>query len=87
MTHRLTCQTVLIIFILFCSVSVTVAGNIDVNNDGHKYAWGENIGWISFSCGNTDYCTEGINYGVYIDPQTGILAGKAWAENVGSDCF
>ncbi|MBU1196817.1 MAG: hypothetical protein KKE62_14585 [Proteobacteria bacterium] len=144
MIHRLIHQTVFITFILFCLASVAIAGNIDVNNDGHKYAWGENIGWInfnpgygpgvtvtstqltgyawgenigwinmnpvyggvfhdgvgnlsgyawgenigwiSFSCENNpdpDFCTEGVNYGVHIDPQTGILSGKAWAENAG----
>ena len=60
------------------------------------YAWGENIGWISFSCRNAApspfvpfvdpapaSCATNGNYGVTIDPVTGLFAGKAWAENVG----
>ncbi len=60
------------------------------------YAWGENIGWISFSCRNAApspfvpfvdpapaSCATNGNYGVTIDPLTGLFAGKAWAENVG----
>jgi hypothetical protein len=46
------------------------------------YAWGENIGWISFSCVNTSSC-ETVDYGVYIDPATGMFAGEAWGENIG----
>lgn len=60
--------------------------NGGVSNDGvgnlSGYAWGENIGWISFSCENTSSCGT-VDYGVYIDPATGIFEGEAWAENVG----
>jgi hypothetical protein len=60
------------------------------------YAWGENIGWISFSCRNAALapfvpfldpspasCASNGNYGVTIDPVTGLFSGKAWGENVG----
>jgi hypothetical protein len=57
-----------------------------VVNDGagnlSGYAWGENIGWISFSCQNTNTCGT-ANYGVFIDPTTGIFSGYAWGENIG----
>lgn len=141
MINKIIHQTFLITSIFLCLVAHAFAGNIDVNNDGHRYAWGENIGWInfkpgygdgvtmtstqligeawgenvgwinmnpsyggvyidetgkltgyawgenigwiSFSCENTSSCTEGVDYGVYINPQTGFFSGKAWGENVG----
>ena len=49
------------------------AGNIDPYNDGSQYAWGENVGWISFAP------TGG---GVCID-SSGKFIGKAWGENIG----
>jgi len=59
------------------------------------YAWSENIGWISFSCQNCDSDLDGnldgdacgsgssIDYGVDIDPNTGLFSGYAWSENIG----
>jgi len=57
------------------------------------------IGWISFSCRNCDSDGDGLtdqghysqcpvgesthNYGVDIDPATGILSGNAWSEHIG----
>jgi len=58
------------------------------------WAWSENIGWISFNCYN-DYNGDGIleshctdagypsNYGVKLDPSTGVFSGYAWSENIG----
>ena len=54
-------------------------------NDGagnlSGFAWGENIGWVSFSCNNTSSCGT-VGYGVTIDTD-GALDGYAWAENIG----
>jgi hypothetical protein len=50
------------------------AENIDPDNDGSQYAWGENTGWINFAP------TGG---GVTINPVTGIFSGYAWGENIG----
>lgn len=59
---------------------------LGVTNDGSGnlsgYAWGENIGWISFSCANSGMCAN-VDYGVTIDPVTGVFSGYAWAENIG----
>jgi hypothetical protein len=59
-----------------------------VTNDGAGnlggYAWGENVGWISFSCqNNPSTCASTGNYGVTINPVTGIFSGYAWGENIG----
>lgn len=50
------------------------------------WAWSENIGWIKFNnCTDpTDPATCGsVNYGINIDPLTGIFSGYAWSENIG----
>jgi hypothetical protein len=56
-----------------------------VFNDGYGNlsgcAWGENVGWISFSCETID-CNS-VDYGVSIDPATGMFSGMAWGENIG----
>ncbi len=44
------------------------------------YAWGDELGWISFNCSNHNGCTES-NYRVQI--QEDVLAGYAWSENTG----
>jgi hypothetical protein len=36
----------IIVFLLFPLTAF--AGNIDPDNDGSQYAWGENVGWINF---------------------------------------
>jgi hypothetical protein len=51
------------------------------------YVWGENIGWIDVGrvpANGVSYLnTNNTNYGVNINPATGVLSGYAWAENVG----
>lgn len=44
------------------------------------FAWGDNIGWVSFNC--TTPLAGGCgssNYGVNLDPLTGNFSGYAWA--------
>ena len=56
------------------------------NHSVSGWAWSENIGWVSFSCQNTmTVGTEGPDYGVDIDPTTGILSGYAWARGTDAD--
>src|SRR3990167_5453921 len=50
-------------------------------NSTFKYAWGENIGWISLNCSNTSSCGT-VDYGVSNDSH-GNLTGYAWGENTG----
>ena len=52
------------------------------------YVWGENIGWINVGNGvvspGTQYAnTNNTNFGVNVDPITGLMSGYAWGENVG----
>jgi hypothetical protein len=51
------------------------AENIDPSNDGHQYAWGENVGWI-----NAEPSEDGGN-GVEVG-NFGLL-GWMWGENIG----
>ncbi len=66
-------RTLLSVILLVASVSPVIARNIDVNDDGHQYAWGENIGWINFN----------PSYGEGITLSATNLTGDACGENVG----
>jgi hypothetical protein len=57
--------------LMICSIAY--AGNIDPANDGSKYAWGENVGWINFE--------PSIGGGVFVT--SAGLNGYAWSENIG----
>ena len=50
MKNRLFRQTltaiISVVLLLFCSAGL--AENIDPDNDGSQYPWGENVGWINF---------------------------------------
>lgn len=46
------------------------------------WAYSETVGWISFSCSNTNICATS-NYGVSIDGVSGGMSGYAWSENIG----
>ena len=45
------------------------------------YVWVPNIGWVSFSCRNTDSCGT-VDYEV-VNDGSGNLSGYAWGANVG----
>ena len=45
------------------------------------WAWGDNFGWISFNCTDTDTCGS-VNYGVNT-AINGDMSGYAWSDNVG----
>lgn len=57
--------------LLFCSAGY--AENIDPDNDGSQYAWGENVGWINFQ--------PSLGDGVTVTDSA--VTGYAWAENIG----
>ena len=62
---------VLCILPVFCFT--VYAGNIDPDTNGHKYTYGENIGWTNFAPSQGDGVTVTDN----------AVAGYAWAENIG----
>jgi hypothetical protein len=57
--------------LLFCSTGY--AENIDPDNDGSKYAWGENVGWINFKPSS----------GSGVTVTDSAVEGYAWGENIG----
>lgn len=71
-----------ILFVLSLSI-VPLFASADVGNLT-GYAWSDNIGWISFTCVNTNSCASngGYDYGVSENP-SGNLTGFAWSDNIG----
>ncbi len=65
----------LTVTLLFICYSGYAAENIDPANDGHQYAWGENVGWLNAEPGG-----DGGD-GVEVDGFR--LRGYVWAENIG----
>ncbi|HVM73591.1 MAG TPA: peptidoglycan-binding domain-containing protein [Candidatus Paceibacterota bacterium] len=60
----------------------TTAGNIHVTDSALSgYAYGENTGWISLNCSNTNSCADD-DYAVANDG-TGTLSGYAWGAATG----
>jgi hypothetical protein len=66
---------ILAVFLIYCLNSV-YAENIDPNDDGSQYAYGENIGWINFEPNITE---PNVGATVSSDKVTGFI----WAENIG----
>lgn len=61
---------------IFCLLSFTAAlfaQNIDPLDDGSKYAYGENVGWLNFKPALGDGVTAGDT----------AVTGFAWCENIG----
>lgn len=55
------------------STIVGSAENIDPNDDGSQYAYGENVGWLNFE----------PSKGLGVTVTETELTGYVWAENVG----
>ena len=53
--------------------TITYPGNMDPNDDGSQYAWGENTGWINFQ----------PSWGPGVTVTDTALTGMAWGENIG----
>jgi len=60
-------------------VAVVSADNTDPNNNGSRYAWGENVGWISARPSSELYGPGGSGMQVSDTDVTGYL----WGENIG----
>ena len=77
----------IILLITFLVFSFFAFGKVEAGTTDNVsgFAWSENIGWISFNCTNPELpvprCSN--DYGVKIDPSTGIFSGYAWSENIG----
>ncbi len=65
--------TIGILTILIFGTSTAFSQNIDPNDDGSQYAYGENVGWINFE----------PNQGPGVTVSDVNLTGYVWAENIG----
>lgn len=59
--------------ILILSFTSAYADNIDPDNDGSQYAYGENVGWLNFE----------PNQDLGVTVSKTLLTGYVWAENIG----
>ena len=55
------------------SYSVDYAGNMDPDDNGSQYAWGENVGWINLQPA----------WGDGVTVTDSAVTGKIWGENIG----
>lgn len=65
--------TIVLPAVLMFSPAVASAENIDPQNSGNQYAWGENIGWVNFEPAAGD--------GVQVS--SSAVKGLLWCENIG----
>jgi hypothetical protein len=70
---RILTYLLLMVFSAFLEIRNVSAENIDPNNQGLKYAYGENVGWINFK--------PSQGPGVTVTPSA--VTGYAWGENIG----
>jgi hypothetical protein len=73
MRGRFELPVVLACLALACVGGAARAENIDPDNQGQKYAYGENVGWINFKPGQ----------GPGVTVTASALTGYAWGENIG----
>ncbi len=59
--------------LLSAAAGAAEAANIDPNNQGFQYAWGENVGWINFK----------PDQGPGVMVTSSAVTGFAWGENIG----
>ncbi len=76
MRYRQVIYTIGVIAILAICAKVPLGENIDPDNDGSQYAWGENVGWINFE---PDLSESSVGATVSCEKLTGFI----WAENIG----
>lgn len=62
--------------VLLLAGTLTVMAGDTGTDPAHKYAWGENIGWVNAGPTNDEVI-------VHFDGDSGWLSGHAWGENVG----
>ena len=65
--------SILAALLIGAAAEIVQAGNIDPDNQGEQYAWGENVGWINFK----------PSQGPGVTVTSAAVTGFAWAENVG----
>jgi len=77
MNRKNTIGLILVVVITFGSTYI-LGENIDPDEDGSQYSWGENVGWLNFEPNVPD---DPCDYGVTVSSTE--LVGYVWAENIG----
>jgi hypothetical protein len=72
--HTMLLLSIIILMVLF-DCNIVFAENIDPNDDGSQYTYGENIGWL-----NAEPSGDG---GSGVEVEDSKLTGYIWAENIG----
>ncbi len=73
--HRASPRFLLLVLLLPLAGEAAFAENIDPDNDGSKFAWSENLGWINAQPGGAG--------GPGVQVSDSGLTGWAWSENAG----
>ena len=68
-------RTIVFHLVLGLAIAPAAAGNIDPDNDGSRYAWAENTGWINAAAGGNG--AQGASVSDF------AVTGWMWAENAG----
>ena len=76
---RVVFRAIVLATLFGAAASIVSADNTDQNNSGAKYAWGENVGWISASPTGEAYGPGGSGMEISDTDATGYL----WGENIG----
>jgi hypothetical protein len=76
MMYKKTSTSAIVVMAIAALATVAYAENIDPNEDGSQYAYGENVGWINFEPN-----VAGPNVGATVSDQN--VTGFIWAENIG----
>ena len=74
--NKRTVQFCLVAVMLLWALPAFASGTTGTVSDSHKFAWGENIGWINFAP------TDGTNY-VGLNINNGVVSGFGWSNNFG----
>jgi len=73
MNHKHISRAICFLAVLAFCATFVYAENIDPNEDGSQYAYGENVGWLNFE----------PNEGPGVTVSDANLIGYVWAENIG----
>ena len=76
MDRKKSLQILSIPMVLALLTNAAGAENIDPDEDGSQYAYGENVGWVNFEPNVPDPCAGAT-------VSNTILTGYVWAENIG----
>ena len=75
MKYEKLCELLVALSLFLCPMTASAQENMDPDNNGSQYAWGENVGWLNFEPGG--------NGGPGVEVGDSGLTGYIWGENIG----